>query len=75
MAGHYVYSSRETDMLAQGMVIALDYFNLPRNTDPRAARPDGKAVAARATDWGVKWVCSPGAPCIVPVLPFRSIIN
>ncbi|KAG8162287.1 hypothetical protein KVR01_008052 [Diaporthe batatas] len=55
MAGHWVWSCAETQKLALGMVIALDYFNLPRDQDPRAPRADGKKVAMRATDWGVEW--------------------
>lgn len=48
-------------MLARGMVIALDYFNLPpRNNAP--PRRDGKAIAKRAIDWAERWVrdlCGP----------------
>ncbi|KAK2605482.1 hypothetical protein N8I77_008315 [Diaporthe amygdali] len=54
MAGHQVWSCVETHMLARGMVIALDYFNLPpRNNAP--PRRDGKAIAKRAIDWAERW--------------------
>lgn len=72
MAGHYVYSCVETDLLSQGMVIALDYFNLPPgNYNDR--RQDGKDVAARAAHWGVRWVRYLCAPFSVPFLPFQTI--
>lgn len=43
----------EVRELNEAMQIALEYFNIPKDGDKRAAR----ALAKRARNWSVRWVC------------------